>query len=308
MNFLRLIRYQNLLMLALMQLIFRYGFLKLNNISLALNDWQYALLVLATVCIAAGGYLINNIFDQETDSENKPNKVIVGKSISEKSAYNYYFVLNVIGVGIGFYLSNFIGKPMFSALFILISATLYLYASSLKQSLLIGNFIVALLLSVSVIIIGVFDLYPILTIENRATLGLVFKILLDYAIFAFIINFLREIVKDLEDVNGDYNQGMNTLPIALGVARTAILVFWLSIIPTGILLYYINTYFVSFDLYIATVYSLVFVVAPLIYFTVKMWNAKVQKDFHHLANVLKLVLFFGILSIVVLTVNIRQHA
>ena len=62
MKYLKLIRYQNLLMLALMQLIFRYGFLKLENIPLALADWQYLLLVLATVLLAAGGYVINNIF------------------------------------------------------------------------------------------------------------------------------------------------------------------------------------------------------------------------------------------------------
>jgi 4-hydroxybenzoate polyprenyltransferase len=315
MNFLRLIRYQNLLMLALMQFIFRYGFLNYQKIPLleptpipqALNDWQYALFVLSTLAIAAGGYLINNIFDQETDRENKPAQVIVGKFITEKIAYNYYFALNVIGVGLGFYVSNVIGKPMLAMVFILISFVLYLYASSLKQTLLVGNFIVAVLLALSVLIIAVFDLYPVLSGENRRTLGLLFEIMLDYAVFAFIINFLREIVKDLEDVNGDYNQGMNTLPIVLGVARTSILVFWLSLIPIGILLYYINTYFVAFELYITTVYALVLVVAPLIYFSIKMWAAKTQKDFHHLADVLKFVLFFGIVSIAVLTYNIKQH-
>lgn len=307
MYFLRVIRYQNLLMLALMQLIFRYGFLKLQNVPLALNDWQYALLVLATVCIAAGGYLINDIFDQQTDRENKPEKVIVGKFITETAAYNYYIALNIIGVGAGFYLANLIGKPMFSALFIVISITLYIYASSLKQSLLIGNFIVALLLSISVLIVGVFDLLPVLTSDNRPLLGLLFGILLDYAIFAFIINFIREIVKDLEDVNGDYNQGMNTLPIMLGVARTAILVFWLSLIPIGILLFYINKYFIANNLFIVTGYALALVVAPLIYFSVKMWSAQTQKQFRHLANILKLVVLFGIISIAVLTFNIQYN-
>lgn len=308
MNFLRLIRYQNLLMLAFMQLIFRYGFLKLQGITLALTDWQYALLVVATVCIAAGGYLINNIYDQETDNENKPGKVIVGKAISETKAYNYYIALNVIGVALGFYLSNLIGKPGFSALFVIIAATLYLYATSLKQSLLIGNVIVALLLSVSVVIIGIFDLYPMLNMENRSSLGVVFKVLIDYAVFAFIINFIREVVKDLEDVDGDYNQGMNTLPIALGVGRTSKIIFWVSVVPIAVLVFYINTYFIANDLLVSTVYALLFVVGPLIYFTIKMWTAHTQKEFRHLAGVLKLVLFFGILSILILTLNIRNHA
>ena len=134
MKYLRLIRYQNLLMLALMQLIFRHGFLELQNIPLALSDWQYGILVLATVCIAAGGYIINNIFDVETDAENKPENVIVGKFISETKAYNLYIGFTVIGVAMGFYLSNVINKPSFASLFIVIAATLYFYATSLKQS------------------------------------------------------------------------------------------------------------------------------------------------------------------------------
>ncbi|WP_296149405.1 geranylgeranylglycerol-phosphate geranylgeranyltransferase [uncultured Flavobacterium sp.] len=305
MAFLKLIRLQNLIMLAIMQLVFHYGFLALQEIPLALNDWQYLILVLSTVSIAAGGYLINNIFDKATDEINKPNDVVVGKSISEAMAYNIYMALNIIGVGAGFYLSNVIEKPGFSLLFIVISGTLYLYASGLKQTLLVGNIIVALLLSLSIIIIGIFDLLPTINPDNQAGMGLLFKILLDYAIFAFIINFIREIVKDLEDVNGDYNQGMNTLPISLGVARTVKVVFGLSFIPLGLIIYYINEHLFSNDLYYATIYGLILILAPLLYFTIKIFSAKNQKDFNHLSTVLKIVIFFGILSIAVINFNIK---
>ena len=308
MNYLKLIRYQNLLMLALMQLIFRYGFLELQNIPLALADWQYGILVLATVCIAAGGYIINNIFDVQTDTENKPENVIVGKFISETRAYNWYIGFTVIGVAMGFYLSNVINKPSFASIFIVIAATLYFYATSLKQSLLVGNFIVALLLSFSVIIIGIFDLFPITNEENRPVMGLLFGILLDYAIFAFIINFIREIVKDLQDVEGDLNQGMNTLPIIFGVKRTAKLVFVLSFIPIICIVYYINSNLFASGLLYATVYGLVLILAPLLYFSTKNWSAVTTQDFHHLSTVLKWILFFGILSIVVISLNINYNA
>lgn len=303
-DFFRLIRYQNLLMLAMMQLVIRYGFLKKLNIPLSLADWQYGLLVLSTVLIAAAGYVINDIFDQQTDQENKPGKVIVGTKISESKAYTIYAILNITGVALGFYLSNVIEKPGFAAIFIFIAATLYIYANSLKQMLIIGNIIVALLLAFSVMIIAVFDLFPATYAGNQQQMASAFSILLDYAIFAFLINLIREIVKDLEDVNGDYNQGMNTLPIALGVARTTKVVFGLSIIPILILLYYINKYYFVNNLYIATIYSFVLVVAPLIYFTVKIWSAKTAKDFHHLSTVLKLVIFFGVISVAVVTYNI----
>lgn len=308
MKYLKLIRYQNLFMLALMQLILRYGFLELQNIPLALADCQYMLLVLATVCIAAGGYIINNIFDVETDTENKPENVIVGKFISETKAYNLYIGFTVIGVAFGFYLSNVIEKPSFASIFIVIAATLYFYATSLKQSLLIGNIIVALLLSFSVIIIGVFDLYPVTYADNRAFMRLLFSILLDYAIFAFIINFIREIVKDLQDIDGDSSQGMNTLPIAFGEKRTVILVFVMSFIPIILILNYINTNLFSAGLIYGTLYGLVFILAPLIYFTTKIWSAKSQKEFHHLSTILKWILFFGILSIVVISLNIKYNA
>jgi 4-hydroxybenzoate polyprenyltransferase len=293
-------------MLAFMQLIFRYVFFKFQNIPLALADWQYGLLVLSTILIAAGGYVINNIFDQNTDSINKPNTVIIGKTISETNAYNLYIGLTVAGVAIGFYLSNVIVKPGFASIFILIAATLYLYATSLKQMMIIGNIIVALLLSFSVIIIGIFDLFPTIHEGNQQQLGVVFSILLDYALFTFFLNFMREIVKDIEDVDGDYNQGMNTLPIAIGKSRTAKIVFGLSIIPILFMLYYINKYLL--DLVFTTVYLLLFVVGPLFYFTVKIWTAKSKKEFHTLSMLLKWILLFGILSIVVISLNIKYNA
>ena len=306
MKFLKLIRYQNLLMLAFMQLIFRYVFFKFQNIPLALADWQYGLLVLSTILIAAGGYVINNIFDQNTDTINKPSNVIVGKTISETNAYNLYIGLTVTGVAIGFYLSNVIVKPGFASIFILIAATLYLYATSLKQMMIIGNVIVALLLSFSVVIIGIFDLFPTIHEGNQQQLGVVFSILLDYALFTFFLNFMREIVKDLEDIDGDYNQGMNTLPIAIGKSRTAKIVFGLSFIPILFMLYYINKYLL--ELVFTTVYLLLFVVGPLFYFTVKIWTAKSKKEFHALSLLLKWILLFGILSVVVISLNIKYNA
>jgi 4-hydroxybenzoate polyprenyltransferase len=295
-------------MIALMQMIVRYGFLKIQDISLALNEWQYALLVLATVSLAAAGYAINNIFDQETDTINKPQDVVVGQSISENNAYTIYSILNILGVGIGFYLSNAIGHAGFSAIFIIIAGTLYLYASGIKQGLLIGNFLIAVITSFSIIIIGLFDLYPLVTPENHLALGTYFELLLDYAVFCFIINFIRELVKDLEDINGDYNLGMRTLPIVLGVSRTVKVVFVLGFVPVLILLFYINTNYILNNLFFAAAYTLLAIVGPLVYFVIKIWSASSQQDFHHLSNVLKIVLFLGIFTILIVTLNVKYHA
>lgn len=291
-----------------MQVLFRYSFLKQQNIPLALSDWQYGLLVLSTVLIAAAGYVINNIFDVETDKINKPNDVIIGRGISETNGYNIYIALNITGVAIGFYLSNVIQRPGFATIFIFIASLLYFYSTTLKQIMILGNLVVAFLLAISVVIIGVFDIFPAMVTENKAQMASLFSILTDYALFAFMINFIREIVKDIEDVNGDYNQGMNTLPIAIGISRTAKIVFAISIIPFVLLLLYIKNYFVENGLFIATLYSFILVLAPLLYFIIKIFTAKTKKDFHHLSTVLKLILLFGILSIVVITLNIHYNA
>lgn len=308
MKYLKLIRFQNLLMLALMQFIIRYGFLKTQGILLALSDWQYGLLILSTVLIAAAGYVINDIFDQQTDTDNKPGKVIVGVKIPEETAYYLYAGLNLTGVAIGFYLSNVIGRPGFAAIFILIAATLYFYATSLKQMLIIGNIIVALVLAASVLIVIVFDIFPATYPGNQQVMANVSSVLFDYAVFAFLINLLREMVKDLEDVNGDYNQGMKTLPIVLGVGRTAKIIFGLSFIPIVLLFDYTNRNFFANNLYLSVIYTLALVLAPLLYFTVRMWSAKNTKDFSHLSLILKLIILFGVISMAVVSYNIGHHA
>jgi 4-hydroxybenzoate polyprenyltransferase len=287
-----------------MQLVFRYLFLEQSYVDLALTDFNYILLVIATVCVAAGGYVINNIVDQETDEIAKPQNRVVGVSISETVAYNWYIGLTIVGVGIGFYLSNVIYKPTFASMFILVATLLYMYATSFKQIPVLGNVVVALLLSTSIIIIGLFDILPAIDVDNRFRMKEAFNILMEYAVFAFIINLIREIVKDLEDMDGDYQSGINTLPIMMGIPKTKIIVGILTVISIGILAYYINSNLFELDYVIY--YSMVFIIGPLIYFGVKLINAVTKKEFHHLSLVLKLILFFGIISIAVIVLNLKH--
>ncbi|MEN3322369.1 geranylgeranylglycerol-phosphate geranylgeranyltransferase [Mariniflexile soesokkakense] len=295
MNLLNLIRWKNLLMIAIVQLLIKYALLEPFGVQTSLNTSEITLLIIATICIAAAGNIINDIYDVETDFINKPDKLIVGKSISEKTAYNLFIAFNVAGVGVGFYLSNLVDRSAFFSLFVIVSVLLYVYASYLKQTVLIGNIIVSVLVALTLIIIGVFELLPSITSLNQQTQLTFFKIIFDYAVFAFAINLLREITKDIEDINGDYKAGMNTLPIAIGTERASKVLFTLSI---GILLAVV--YYVINSLYknqIAVLYFLVFIIGPLLYACIKIFSAKTKKDFHYISNVLKLVMFFGMLSL-----------
>ncbi len=298
-HFFKLIRWKNLIMIALMQCLIKYAlllpFYASHGVVTTLNGLAFFLLVLATVCIAAGGYIINDIYDIETDIVNKPEKVIINKYITEKSALTLFIILNVIGVGTGFYLSNGIGKSGFFVIFIIASALLYIYSSYLKQMLLVGNIIVSLVVSLSILLIGIFELLPAITEANRVVQITFFKIILDYAIFAFIINLIRELVKDIEDIDGDYKAGMQTLPIVLGRERANKIVFVLSLIPLFSVIYYVITYLFKQQLVVG--YFLVLVIAPLIYISIKLFSAEQKAQYKHISLVLKLVMLTGMLSL-----------
>ncbi|WP_082379387.1 geranylgeranylglycerol-phosphate geranylgeranyltransferase [Pseudalgibacter alginicilyticus] len=295
MNLLNLIRWKNLLMIALVQLLIKYAFLEPFGAQTSLDIVGMSLLILATICIAAAGNIINDIYDVETDFVNKPDSLIVGNTISEKTAYNLFIIFNMIGVGIGFYLSNHVNKSAFFSLFVIISALLYVYATYLKRTLLIGNIVISILVSLSIIIVGIFELLPSINLENQSLQLYFFKIIFNYALFAFMINFLREIAKDIEDINGDYKAGMNTLPISIGRNRANNVLIVLTFITLLLILFYIID--VLYNELISVSYFLIFIVAPLIYILIKTIEAKTKKDYHLISNTLKLVMFFGMLSL-----------
>ena len=294
--FLNLIRWKNLLMIALIQVLIKYALFDADfGVTTTFNWKGFGLLVLATLFIAAAGYIINDIFDVETDTVNHPEKTIIGKRISEKNAYNFYAAFTVAGVGLGFYLSNMIGKPGFAAVFILVAALLYVYASSLKQMTLVGNIVVALVVALSLLIVGIYELVPAMTEQNRPTQVTFFRILLDYALFAFVITLIREMVKDIEDIDGDFNAGMKTLPIQIGRERSGKVVFVLSFLPIIGVIFYIVTFLYKQP--VAVGYFLLMILAPLLFFSVKSFQAESKQDWHRLSVILKIVMLTGILSL-----------
>ncbi|MDO4727507.1 MAG: geranylgeranylglycerol-phosphate geranylgeranyltransferase [Bacteroidota bacterium] len=300
MSLLQLIRFPNLLMLGLMQMVIYYGFLKKNADILALNDWQFLLLVLATIAIAAGGYIINDIYDKKADSINKPQLRVVGVHISESIAYRWYAGLNIIGVAIGFYLSNYINQPSFSAIFIVIAISLYMYASEFKRFFFVSNLLIAILLAMSVLIVGVYNLMPIVVPQNQSYLRLLFGVILDYAVFAFGINLIREIIKDTEDVEGDMEMQIKSLPIILGVKKTKVILSVFILILIGLLAYYTYRFFFENNLYFTSLYVLLTVLAPLVYILVELWNAREKKHFAMLSLITKIIMFFGIFTVLIL--------
>lgn len=302
-HFLQLIRYKNLVFIALIQVFIKYGLLQPFGIDTILNTFHFIVLVLATLCIAAAGNIINDIYDVAIDKINKPSMVLIGKKISEKSANTLFMVFNITGVVLGFYLSNVIGKPSFVAIFIITSALLYMYASYLKSVLVIGNIVISLLVALSVLMVGIFDLLPAITSLNQTTQSTVFSIILDYAMFAFMINLIREIVKDVQDMDGDKNGERNTIPIAIGKSRTTYLIFALGTLSVLLTIAYMYIYL--YENQVLMLYFLFLIVAPLLYFCIKSWMAKTKSDFAFLSGLLKVILFLGMCSILLFQFTIH---
>src|SRR5699024_8426096 len=141
-----------------------------------------SLLALSIIFLASTSFIMKGIDEAKINGISTTDHQIVGKRISLKKAYNLFFILNVAGVVIGFYLANIIGYPSFAILFILASALLHIQASSLKNLILIRPLIVSLLIGLTIISLGLIDLFPAMNEQNKETLTTFFSILIDYGV------------------------------------------------------------------------------------------------------------------------------
>jgi 4-hydroxybenzoate polyprenyltransferase len=290
-------------MIALIQCLIKYVFFELPqftnaNLTTALDTSAFTSLVLATICIAAAGNIINDIYDVVTDTINRPKKVIVGKYISEDMANNLFMGFTVVGIIFGVYATWEIDKNSYATIFLIISALLYWYATSLKQTILIGNILISFLVGLSILIVGVFEISPMITPDSRDAYLFMFKFLVDYAIFAFLINLVRELVKDLEDVDGDHKAGYNTLPIAIGRDRANKVAFGVCVLTIMAIVYYVITYL--FENQYLLLYFIFLIIGPLSYCAIKLLSAKSKVQYTQLSTILKVTMFLGMCSILLL--------
>ncbi|CCG53401.1 Prenyltransferase family protein [Flavobacterium indicum GPTSA100-9 = DSM 17447] len=294
-NFLKLIRIENLVMIALMQIIVRYTFINNANLFHGFSNLNYTLLIIATLCIAAAGYIINDIYDVNVDYINKPDKVFIGNTISEKTAFNWYFALNILGVVIGVYLSNQVNRSALASIFVICSALLYIYSNGLKQIPLIGNAIVALLASSSIIVIILFNIFPYMLGFNNDQMLSIIHFLLNYVVMAFLIHFAREIVKTIEDYEGDKAYEITTAATYFGINVSKIIT---AIILAGLLVFmgyfiYNNIYHLTYVLF----YFIVTIITPILFVIVKLFQAKEKADFTFISKLLKVIMLTIMLSL-----------
>ena len=238
-------------------------------------DVKLFVLSLSTVIIAAAGYIINDYYDIKIDLINKPERVVVGKDVPRRYALLFHSLLSIIGVALGFLLGWKIGVINFFSAFLL-----WWYSNDLKRQPFIGNFVVALLTGLSIFMVNIlFHVHqPLVTI---------------YALFAFAMTLVREIVKDAEDLKGDNTFGCKTLPIIWGLRKTKfflyflLTLFFISVIG-------INQLFEQLPMY----YFFTFLFVPLVLLVIWLVRADTSKDFHRVSQWCKVIMLLGISSMV----------
>ncbi|AOW22000.1 hypothetical protein LPB138_03825 [Urechidicola croceus] len=283
-------------MIGITQILIKYVFFVNHSITSSLNNLEFILLTLSTLLITAGGYVINDIFDVNTDLINKPHKVFIGQQFSIKKSKSIYLILTSIGILIGTAVSIKVNQPFFSLIFILISVVLFYYSKKIKQVAFIGNITVAILIGLSIFLVGIFDLYP--NLKSNSNNYQVLNLLLAYSLFSISINLDREIIKDIEDVDGDYAQKMKTLPILIGRKRTKKIAFLVLLLHT-FTLFTVSFLYKEINPYIF-IYALVVLMFPLLYLLSIMYTAKKKSDYKKISTYLKIIMLLGIPMLFVL--------
>ena len=307
-SFFKLIRFNNLIIVALTQLIIKYKLINpfLDNFILSNN--QFYILVLATIFITASGYIINDIYDVKTDKVNKENSRIIGKSITSRNAITWYILFNLLGLGLGIYIAYAVKKPYFSLIFIYCIFSLWAYSKRMKTSFLLGNVQVSFLTALAIFNVALFDMIPN-GINKTNNEFMIFKIILCYTAFAFIITFIREIIKDMEDMEGDQKINANTLAIKYGIEKTRKIIVFLILIPVFGIAYFqynalISNFFVELNYSMENLITVLYISLIqflLIILLVKMNKSNKKSDFYFSSSLCKVIMIVGILSIPLFT-------
>lgn len=239
------------------------------------RDWKFLILVISTLFIAAAGYVINDYFDVKIDQINKPKEVFVGRIIKRR----YALLMHQIFSGIGIFLGLFLGWRIFIINVFSVSI-LWFYASVFKKKPFSGNLIVAFLTALSISEIAIF--YE----PGRIIIHI-------YALFAFFINLVREIIKDLEDMKGDAAHGSKTLPIVLGIRRTKNVIY--SLLALFVILVLILLAKLS-NLNLWICFGILGILLMLLVY--KLILADRKSHFAQLSRICKIIMLLGVASIV----------
>jgi 4-hydroxybenzoate polyprenyltransferase len=304
-GFFKLIRFINLFFIFLTQLLFHYCIIIpqyefFSGSAPRLNDALFFILVLASVLIAAGGYIINDYFDINIDRVNKPQRLIVDNLVSRRWAMFFHLTLSLLGLTLTAFVAKSLGNGLLFLLNLISVILLWFYSTIFKKKLLVGNIIISLLSAWVVLVLYVAELQIDFSGPKGSFTPATIKIYplaVVYAGFAFIISIVREIVKDMEDVEGDRKYARNTMPIVWGSGATKLfLSVWVVVLVC--ILFFMMIYALLKSWLLLSGYILFFLSIPLANIFIMLFRSANTTDYKRLSTRIKLFMLLGILSMI----------
>ena len=302
----RLVRWSNLLFLAALVWLMEKWVVTPILDKAAFGEqlpWFVLLLIgAAIVLIAAGGYVVNDYFDVKIDRINRPDAVIVTRSVSKPAAMRLSVSLSATGALCGLAAAWLLRSISLGSTFIIVPGLLWFYSSSYKRLLMVGNLTIALLAGLTPMVIAMANIaqlkllyasiLPYTTLEHD-----IYAWLGGFALFAFLLTWIREIVKDLQDQMGDRELECHTLPIVWGETWTKIFVtaliagtlaltawLWWSVLPFDRSWQSLSTRYIALG-----------IVTPLLCALWLLWSAKISSDYKTCQQVVKFTMLLGML-------------
>lgn len=299
MPFLKLIRFPNLFIVGLTQYILFYRIirsaLEVEGISPIFDHFHFAILVFVTICITAGSYMINDINDYAVDLINKPNKVYINERITLQVAYWATGVIYLLGFLMAFYLAMYTGRLPYLLLYPGAILGLLLYNLRLKARPLVGNLIVALFCGgvTGILWLAEEPNLNLLQLQNKQLYHKAWAVVSWFVVFAFLSNLIREMIKDLQDMEGDKAGGLKTMPVAWGIKNSK----YFCLLFLGALFFFIAYYGYNFQTNYQQVPLLIINIILLISIGVTVLllvKARNKSNYHLISQLLKGIMVLGL--------------
>lgn len=303
MTYLKLIRWQNVLMVLITQVLtFSFIIVPLHDTS-GQFTLPFLMLMLASFFIVSGGYIINDYYDVEIDRKNKPGKMVVGKRITRKNTLRVYLLHCFIGALTGIYTAFLLKSVLFGLLFIMAIAILWLYSYQLKKTLFWGNIVVAIMAAAPV-----YSVLMVVFFSEWSQDGgvqqwfgsnqMLVAFVLGYSFFAVTTHFMREIVKDIQDMDGDKAYRCMTVPIRYGKAKSVAIAKGLAMAVMFFLL--MGLYILYQEGFLLMSFYAVVLIAVMMFVTLRLSRAESSADFGRAGTLIKWLMLFGILSMILI--------
>jgi len=305
--FIKLIRWPNLVFIFITQVLFEFtvivpAFHEAGRVANLSGGYIY-LLALSSILIAAGGNIINDYFDVNIDLINKPQKVIISKFIHRHWAILWHILLSLAGVLLGLFIEFKTHAYLLGLTNLLCVVLLFIYSIVLKRKPLSGNILIALLTAWTVLVVTFCETNILFVTGSGIPISKITRLTFLYAGFAFILALIREVIKDMEDVNGDSRYDCRTFPILFGMNAARIFVaVWLVVLLA--LLGIMTIYVLQFGWWLSAIYCAGLLIVPSVKLFKQLLKSKDGKDFHEMSSLVKWIMLTGILTMLFLILHV----